>query len=57
VVWVNKDPFPHTVAAPGAFNSHNIAVGGSWKYVAREAGDYGYTCTLQPNMKGTLKVE
>ena len=57
VVWVNKDPFPHTVTAPGAFDSHNIAAGASWSYVPRKAGDYVYTCTLHPNMKGTLKVE
>jgi plastocyanin len=57
VEWVNKDPFPHTVTAPGAFDSHNIVVGASWRYVARKAGDYVYTCTLHPNMKGTLKVE
>jgi plastocyanin len=57
VIWVNKDPFPHTVTAAGVFDSHSIAVGGSWRYVARKAGDYVYTCTLHPNMKGTLKVE
>lgn len=57
VVWVNKDPFPHTVSAKGAFDSHDIAAGKSWKYTARKAGEYAYTCTLHPNMKGTLKVE
>lgn len=57
VIWVNKDPFPHTVTGAGAFDSHSIAAGGSWRYVARKAGDYAYTCTLHPNMKGTLKVE
>jgi plastocyanin len=57
VMWVNKDPFPHTVTAAGVFDSHSIAVGGSWRYVARKMGDYAYTCTLHPNMKGTLKVE
>ena len=57
VVWVNKDPFPHTVTAKGAFDSHDIAGGKSWKYTARKAGEYAYICTLHPNMKGTLKVE
>jgi plastocyanin len=57
VVWVNKDPFPHTVTAKGAFDSHDIAAGKSWKYVARKTGEYPYICTLHPNMKGTLKVE
>jgi len=57
VVWVNKDPFPHTVTAKGAFDSHDIAAGKSWKYTARKAGEYAYICTLHPNMKGTLRIE
>lgn len=57
VKWINKDIFPHTVTAPGAFDSRIIAVGGTWKYLARKAGDYHYACTLHPNMKGTLRVK
>jgi plastocyanin len=57
VVWVNKDPFPHTVTAKGAFDSHDIAAGKSWKWKARNVGEYAYTCTLHPNMNGTVKVE
>ena len=57
VTWVNKDPFPHTVTAPGAFDSKDIAAGAKWKYVARKAGTYDYICTYHPNMKGVLKVE
>ena len=57
VVWVNKDPFPHTVTAKGAFDSHDIAAGKSWKYTATKTGEYAYICTLHPNMKGTLTVK
>lgn len=57
VVWLNKDPFPHTVTAKGAFDSHDIAAGKSWSYTPRKAGEYAYLCTLHPNMRGTLKVE
>ena len=57
VVWVNKDPFPHTVTAKGVFDSHEIAAGKSWKYTTGKAGEYAYICTLHPNMKATLKVE
>jgi len=57
VAWVNKDPFPHTVTVPGTFDSHEIAAGSTWKYVARNAGTYAYICTLHPNMKGTLAVQ
>jgi plastocyanin len=57
VVWVNKDPFPHTVTAKSAFDSYDIAPGKQWKYTPRKLGEYPYTCTLHPNMKGTLDVE
>ena len=57
VVWVNKDPFPHTVTAKGSFDSHDIAAGKSWKYTPSKAGEYAYVCTLHPNMKGTLTVK
>jgi plastocyanin len=57
VTWTNKDPFPHTVTAQGAFDSKEIAADGKWSYVARKPGRYDYICTLHPNMKATLVVE
>ena len=57
VVWRNEDPFPHTASAAQGFDSKSIAAGGSWKFIARTAGDYPYTCTFHPNMKATLRVE
>ncbi len=57
VVWINKDPFPHTVTAKGSFDSHSIGSGKSWKLTLRTAGDYAYICSLHPNMKGALKVQ
>jgi len=57
VVWVNKDPFPHTATAEGTFDSKSIAAGDSWSYVARKSGEFAYVCTLHPGMKGTLLVE
>lgn len=56
VVWVNKDPFPHTVTAKGAFDSRDIAAGKSWQHVMRKAGTYDYVCVYHPNMKGTVEV-
>ena len=56
IIWINKDPFPHTVTDAGAFDSHSIAVAHSWKWVAQKTGRYVYTCTLHPNMKGLLQV-
>ena len=57
VVWVNKDPFPHTATARGAFDSKEIAPGKSWKWIARKAGSYDYVCTLHPGMSGKLTVK
>ena len=56
-MWINKDPFPHTVTAKGVFDSHDIAACRSWKDTARKAGEFAYICTLHPTMQGTLKVE
>jgi plastocyanin len=58
VVWVNKDPFPHTVtSATGGFDSHEIAPGKSWQYVATKKGEFAYVCVFHPTMKATLRVE
>lgn len=56
VVWLNKDPYPHTATAKGVFDSGSIAAGQSWKYTASKPGEYPYVCTFHPNMKGTLRV-
>ncbi len=58
VVWLNRDPFPHTVTATaGAFDSTDIQPGSSWTYKAPKKGDLAYVCTLHPTMKGTLRVK
>lgn len=58
IVWINHDPFPHTVSATGKqFDSHDIAAGGSWKYTATKAGVFEYACMYHPTMKGTVRVE
>lgn len=58
VVWVNKDLFPHTATADGkAFDSGDIPAEKSWTFLAAAPGDYTYTCTYHPGMKGTLIVQ
>jgi plastocyanin len=57
VVWINKDPYPHTATAKGVFDSGGIGDGGSWGYTAREPGEHPYICTFHPNMKATLRVQ
>lgn len=57
IVWVNKDPFPHTVTANGKFDSKEIKPGESWTYKVRQSGDLPYICTLHPTMKAALRVK
>ena len=59
IVWVNKDPFPHTATSQGAgVDSKEIAGnGGSWTYTAARAGDFNYICTLHPTMSGVVHVK
>ena len=58
VVWVNKDPFPHTATSEaGRFDSGIIASDKSWKYMPKTKGDFAYTCTLHLTMKAMLRVE
>lgn len=57
VVWINKDPFPHTATAlNGGFDSKSIAPNKSWRYRPRKPGVFPYFCTLHPTMKATLRV-
>ena len=58
VVWINRDPFPHTVTATaGPFDSKEIQPGSSRTYKASKKGELTYVCTLHPTMKGTLRVK
>ena len=58
VVWVNKDPFPHTATSDdGKFDSHVIPSDKSWTYTPKTKGDFAYTCTLHLTMKAMLRVE
>jgi plastocyanin len=57
VVWVNKDPFPHTATAPGgAFDSREIAADARWSWTAEKTGSHDYVCSLHPTMKGVVTV-
>ena len=58
VVWVNKDPFPHTATSEaGRFDSGIITPDKSWTYTPKTKGDFAYTCTLHLTMKAMLRVE
>jgi|SRR5579859_2782554 len=57
IVWENKDLFPHTATADKVFDSGSIVSNASWSYVATKRGEYAYTCTFHPTMKGKLNVQ
>jgi plastocyanin len=58
VVWINKDPFPHTATARDrSFDSREMGPDTTWKYVVGKKGQIPYVCTLHPTMKGTLIAE
>jgi plastocyanin len=57
VVWVNKDPFPHTATSKAGFDSKDIAAEKTWTFKATQAGEFPYTCTYHPTMKGVLRVK
>jgi len=58
IVWVNKDPFPHSVASKASgFDSLPIQPDRSWTLTPSAPGELSYVCTLHPTMKGTIRVE
>jgi plastocyanin len=58
VTWTNNDPgMVHTVtAADSSFDSGMLAEGQSWSYTFDQPGDFDYTCTPHPWMKGRVSV-
>ena len=58
IVWINNDPFPHTVTSKaGGFDSQPIQPGKLWKYRAVKKGEFPYVCSLHPTMQATLRVK
>ena len=57
IVWVNKDPFPHTATAAGKFDSREMAPAGTWTFRATTPGEIQYVCAYHPTMKGTIVVK
>jgi plastocyanin len=58
IVWVNKDPFPHTATATNKmFDSGSIAANAAWSYTVTKTGEIEYGCTFHPTMKGKITVQ
>lgn len=58
IVWNNMDLVPHTVTASDkSFDSGQIGANGAWSLHLTKQGEIHYTCTIHPQMSGTLVVE
>lgn len=57
VQWENVSERTHTVTAEGgAFDSGELAPGGTFAHVFAASGTYGYRCVLHPAMTGEVVV-
>jgi plastocyanin len=58
VTWLNKDDIPHTVVSKtGVFRSKALDTDDSFTFTFKDAGSYGYFCSLHPHMTGTIVVQ
>ena len=62
VIWINVDGVPHTItagqngAANGGFDSLLLGSGQSYTHLFNQVGEFVFTCTLHPQMNGTIIV-
>lgn len=58
VTWVNKETMPHTVVdTDKGFRSKTLAKDASFAFTFATAGEYGYLCSIHPNMNGKIIVK
>jgi len=58
IVWKNNDAVSHTVTADGgSFNSGEIKAGNSFYQRFDYIKTYFYSCSLYPEMKGTIVIK
>jgi plastocyanin len=58
VIWKNVSSAPHTVTSDDGqtFDSGNIAVGGTFRFMFKNAGTFSYHCNIHPYMRATIVV-
>lgn len=57
VIWINRDSDPHTATADdGSFDTGTLEEGKLGSESLKEPGTHTYTCTIHPEMEGTVEV-
>jgi plastocyanin len=57
VTWANKDDEPHTVVSDtGLFRSSALDTNDSFSFKFEKPGTYHFTCSIHPQMIGTIVV-
>lgn len=57
VIWINRDPEPHTATAEdGSFDTGTLEEGKLKSESFKEPGTYPYVCEIHPDMTGTVEV-
>ena len=60
VTWTNMDTAEHDVvvtSGPASFRSPMLSKGKSWSYTFKTPGSYSYTCSVHPDMRGTVSAQ
>jgi plastocyanin len=58
VTWANKDEEPHTVVSDtGLFRSGAVDTDETFSFKFDKPGSYHFTCSIHPQMIGTITVE
>jgi len=58
IVWRNQDTVSHMVTAgDGSFNSGTIVAGDTFEQKFEKSKTYTYSCSIHPEMKGTIIVK
>lgn len=58
VTWTNMDEEPHTVVSDtGLFKSGGMDTNESFSFKFDKPGTYHFTCSIHPNMVGTIVVQ
>ncbi len=57
VTWSNRDEEPHTISATGLFRSGALDTNQSFSFRFDKPGTFHFTCSIHPQMTGTILVQ